>query len=257
MRVPGTLLAELPLTAVATRRPSRRIPPLSYRQVVLRDKPSGYWPLIESSGTTAVDLVAGRNGTYTGGYSLAAGTLASSLGSVVTLDGTDDYIEIADDTLWSTPGFTGRLAVEAWIKPTAVNRAAQFIAAKHQEWQLRIESDGTILWDVNYNGIKSVMSCTSPSALTAGTIYHVVATYNRVTPKAELFINGVSVASDSNIDYSYDPADTSNLLRIGARSDNGGNEFIGSIGHVAIYPRPLTATEVALHYRAGSQALTT
>lgn len=254
MRVPGTLLAELPLTAVATRRPSRRIPPLSYRQVVLRDKPSGYWPLIESSGTTAVDLVAGRNGTYTGGYSLAAGTLASSLGSVVTLDGTDDYIEIADDTLWSTPGFTGRLAVEAWIKPTAVNRAAQFIAAKHQEWQLRIESDGTILWDVNNNGVSTIGNCSS-SALTADLVYHVVANYDRLTLTVQLYVNGVLASSDTS--FAVETTNTANTVRIGARSDNGGNEFIGSIGHVAIYPRPLTATEVALHYRAGSQALTT
>ena len=191
------------------------VPPISYVAAVLADGPVGFWPLTETSGSTAVDLSGNsRNGAYSGGYTLSNTALATQFDKSVLLDGTDDWIDVADNAAWSPTGAAGQITVEAWIRPTAVNRAAQFIAAKHQEWQLRIESDGRVLWDVNYNGIKSVMSCTSPSALTAGTIYHVVATYNRATPKAELFINGVSVASSSGISYHLNPIDTSNLLRI-------------------------------------------
>lgn len=242
------------MTAFPRSRLPGKIDPLAlqsnYQLTVLADSPIGYWPLTDTTGTTAVDLSGnGRPGTYSGGYSLAATQLSPLLGNVVDLDGTDDYIDIADNTAWSPTGGSALFTVEAWIKPSAVNRTAAFIVSKHQEWQLRIESDGKILWDVNQSGISPVMSCTSPNPLTAGSRYHVVATFSRVLPKVELLINGTSVASSTS--YSNNVVDTTNSLRIGGRSDNAGNEFIGSMGHIALYNTILSGPRILDHYNVG------
>lgn len=227
-------------------------PAVSYASIVLADGAVGYWPLTDTTGTTAEDgTTNNRDGTYTGGYTLADGPLVGSLGNVVALDGTDDYISIADADAWSSSaGGSGQITVEAWIRPSAVNRAATMIVAKHQEWQLRIESDGKVLWDVNSVGVQEVMAATSSGALTANTVYHVVGTYNRATPRLDLWIDGVSVASDTSV-QAASSSNTTNALRIGGRSDNAGNEFLGRIGHVAIYPTALTSTQIAAHNTAG------
>lgn len=222
---------------------------VSYSDLVLQSSPIGFWPLTETSGTSAADLSGNsRNGTYTGGYVLADTQLANSLAKTVKFDGTDDYVDINDASVWSPTGGAGKLTVEAWIKPSAVNRSAAMILAKYQEWQLRIESDGKVLWDIN-TGLSSIMTCTSSSALTANTVYHIMATYDRSVAKVELFINGTSVASSTSATGSV--SDSINNVQIGRRSDNGGNEFIGIIGYVAIYPTALNSTVAAAHNTAG------
>lgn len=225
-------------------------PEETYLDIVLANSPIGYWPLTETSGTNAADLSGnGRNGTYTGGYILADTQLANSLANTVKLDGDEDYINIADVDAWSPTGASAQLTVEAWIKPSAVNRSATMIVAKHQEWQLRLESDGKILWDVNRDGTATVMGCTSASAVNAGTVYHIMAVYNRATPKVELFINGSSVSSSTVVSFAV--SNTTNPVQIGRRSDGGGSEFIGIIGYVAIYPTALSSSDAAAHYAAG------
>lgn len=121
-------------------------PTESYANVVQQDAPYVYYRLGDTSGTTAVDTMAHRNGTFTGtagtNYTLnVAGTLAppafndeSGLGlttgydtnGAVSLDGTAGYISIATDTnidaIQTGAGFGYTL--EAWIYPTALRNAA-------------------------------------------------------------------------------------------------------------------------------------
>lgn len=222
-----------------------------YMGIVLLSSPVGYWPLDETMGTTAADASGGgRNGTYTGDGVTLASAMLGTLGPCVDLAGTDDYVAVGDADVWSSSaGGSGVMTVEAWVKPAAVNRAATFIAAKYQEWQLRIESDGKVLWDVN-TGVVSVMVCTSPSALVAGAVAHVVGTYDRAAPRIELYVNGALVAFSTSA--SGTTSNTSNALQLGRRSDNGGNEFQGVLGHVAIYNTVLSAGTVAAHYAVGS-----
>lgn len=52
------------------------------------------WPLDETSGTTAFDIVASNNGTYTNGVSLNQTAACANTGNAVHFDGVDDYVEI-------------------------------------------------------------------------------------------------------------------------------------------------------------------
>lgn len=44
----------------------------TYESTIEGDSPYAYWPLKETSGTTATDIVGGHNGTYTGGVTLGS-----------------------------------------------------------------------------------------------------------------------------------------------------------------------------------------
>jgi hypothetical protein len=52
------------------------------------------WPLDETSGLTAVDIIAANNGTYRNGVSLNRIAACASTGNGVYFDGLDDYVEI-------------------------------------------------------------------------------------------------------------------------------------------------------------------
>jgi hypothetical protein len=79
----------------------------AYETLVLTDEPAHYWRFEEASGPTA-HAAAGEPGTYRGGPGFATpGIIEGS--RAVTLDGSDDWIDIPDLALASD--FT----IEAWV----------------------------------------------------------------------------------------------------------------------------------------------
>ena len=81
-----------------------------YRSVILNDGPLAYYTLNETSGTTAVDLVAAKNGTYTGSYTLG---VTGVVGTAV--DWTGGYLNSIPSA-----GHTGDWSVEMWINPDSL-----------------------------------------------------------------------------------------------------------------------------------------
>jgi hypothetical protein len=92
----------------------------AYSQLVLADRPVGYWRLNETSGTTAADSSGnGHDGTYNGGFTLnQAGALLDDSSPSVLLNGTTGYL--STDLGGPVP-----VAYEMWFKPTsAINASA-------------------------------------------------------------------------------------------------------------------------------------
>jgi hypothetical protein len=52
------------------------------------------WPLDETSGLTAFDVIASNNGTYTNGVTLNQTAACANTGNAVYFDGVDDYVEV-------------------------------------------------------------------------------------------------------------------------------------------------------------------
>src|SRR3954447_1153310 len=76
-----------------------------------------YYRLGEQSGTSACDLVAGRDGSYAGGYLLRqAGALGGDPDTSVGLDG-DGWARVPSASALSP---TQALSVEAWVRPSSV-----------------------------------------------------------------------------------------------------------------------------------------
>ena len=69
-----------------------------------------WWPLDETSGTIAVDIIDGNDGTHVGDTTPMTG----KVGSALSFDGVNDYVDVP-----STVGsrVTGSFTIEAWIYP--------------------------------------------------------------------------------------------------------------------------------------------
>lgn len=227
------------------------LPP--YVAAVLADSPQAYWAAEEPSGATVVDITGnGHVGTMGGTEGVhfvrAFGAIFAGVGPTVDVSTSSEmYVDPADDGAFSPAGASGALSLEILIQPDTVSASAQMVIAKHQEYQLRIESSGTLLWDVNESGAASIMECTS-SALTANNAYHVVATYDRAVPRARLFVNGTLVSTDTTANGSKVVISHGQGIRVGSRYDSAGSRFDGTWGHAAVYNYELSGAQVSAHY---------
>ena len=82
----------------------------SYSAKILKDKPSYYWNLNETSGLIAYDSVGGAHGTISGGVTL---NQSGAVGKGMLFDGVDGNIIDSSCILHYQP-FT----IEAWVKST-------------------------------------------------------------------------------------------------------------------------------------------
>jgi hypothetical protein len=223
---------------------------VSLSNQVLLDSPVGYWPLDETSGTTAIDISGnGRNGTYSGSY-----TLNGVLGPLRGVDLTGGHVEIADHAAWSADT-TGFLSVEAWIKLDTTANAMMFVtkgASSNYEWDLRSgDVTPTGLAVVHYTGAGVGVINVAVGAGVIGTTraYHLAFTYDRTGQLLIAYVNGVEVGRDTTASGSTTAGTAA--VRIGARADAAGAVTDGRIAHVAIYSTVLTPARIVAHYEAG------
>jgi hypothetical protein len=126
---------------------------LSYRETVLADNPVAYWPgdICARSGEL-VDIVGGRNGILHGA---SKPKIVSGIGGsrAVHFDHQPgQFINVANDVLWSLMPANNGLTVEAWLKldkldfKDADGQSVDYIhwlgkgVASQQEWSFRLYS---------------------------------------------------------------------------------------------------------------------
>ncbi|MGC9237973.1 MAG: hypothetical protein ACP5GF_13975, partial [Thiomonas sp.] len=99
----------------------------NYAAVVLADKPVAYWPLNETSGTTAYDLSGnGNDATYTTGFALGSPPIASGLSVCCNLTGTGSYISGPASPV-NIPVGNDSYTLEIWANSTyAESQYAQY-----------------------------------------------------------------------------------------------------------------------------------
>lgn len=213
----------------------------------------GLWNLDETSGTVAVDQIAGRNGTYepgAGSFTLADRVLSTYSPANVELTGGGDVNIPTNAAFSSHAGAGGLLSIIASVYHTA-NSAAQMLVTKSNssgpggEYQLRVESDGSVLFGIlNAAASGSIMECQSAAgACPLNDEALILATYDRANARIKIYVNGTEVASSTSAS-STSVAGTANLY-IGERSDGGGNTWEGNVGHVGIFNRELSSAEAA------------
>src|SRR5262245_42835397 len=94
-----------------------------YSDQVIRDGAVAYWRLNETSGTTAVDVIGGNNGTISGGVSLnQPGALADG-DKAMLFDGATSYIQAPHSASLNVPT---AVTLEAWIK--IANWSASYVS---------------------------------------------------------------------------------------------------------------------------------
>ena len=208
---------------------------------------ASYWRLGESSGTTAVDSMNVRNGTYVNGVQLGQSPApAGTTDTAARFDGTNDYVSFRDG--YDLSG-TASFSLEAWVQPSSKNATTVWrrILSKESSsggYALIISPrDGRIGFDRrSSSGTSGVRSTTQ---LVAGRWYHVAVTYDGA--RLRLYLNGKLEGTTAT---TRSLPNTAAPLRLAAGS-GGGGYLGGKIDDVAVYNAAIGGATVAQHYAEG------
>ena len=216
-----------------------------YKQTVSNTGPSAYWPLDETSGTTMTDASGhGHNGTLTG-VTLDSYTLAG--GGAPSFDGINDS---ANAGSMASIMNAGQFTVSLWMRvATSWSGSGTLINFSDTQVFRIARSGGSIVLTSGANTASA-----SASANTTNWV-HVAAVISRPLiggQSARLYINGANVASANTAPGTFTVTDT---LYIG--STGSGTYFAGGIGHVAVWNRALSASELSAIANAAPAAVYT
>jgi hypothetical protein len=260
----------------ATSLAGEQVRSLSYQEMVLAKNPVGYWRLGDTAHKTAADASPHRrDGTYHGKPKSTLGALRTDANKAVVLDG-KSYIEVADSAAFSQPTSGKGLTVGVWVRPDVLEFAGEtpegYIhwlgkgEAHQREWGLRFYSKkskrpnriSAYIWSPA-GGLGA--GAYFEDDLKVGEWIHVVACYEpgdahtSGKPGVQIYKNGVHRTGPpapgtlyNNPRWQIKPAHGTAPLRLGTLDKKG--FLVGGLDEVAIYPRVLTAREIAENYEA-------
>lgn len=211
----------------------------AYRNLVLGDGAVVYYEFDETSGTTAVDSVAGSNGTYTGAVNLGV-TGNPGLGTAADLVG--GYIEVPNAGSFATS------SIETWIQVDNLAGGCCTSVASAGTWTTNalhwnLKSDFAFEHAVNSQG--NVNTAAGSLVADGSTWYHLVVTQDAGV--TNWYVNGVLTPDNGDHAGPIDYGNTN--FQIGAW--NGDRLLDGRIDEFAIYDTALTDAQVLAHYNAG------
>jgi PKD repeat protein len=211
-----------------------------YAKAVMRDRPTAYWRLGDSSGSIAEDIVDAHHGTRMGTVAPAqAGALTESDGAML-FDGSTNYIHVAGAA--ALP-LAGDLTIELWVKVSLTSRQTLISKDFLREFELTLETNG----ELNFyqgNGTASGNVRSVSGAVKPHIWQHVVVTRSAATNAIAFYVNGT--AKGAGIAAAA-AAPGNAPISIG-RAKNGSRYTNGSLDEVAIYPVVLTTDQVAAHH---------
>lgn len=215
---------------------------------------AGWWPLDETSGTTAADIsTTGAAGTHTGGPAAVAGKVAGGL----KFNGTTAYVQVPHNTAQNVG--TGDFSVDAWVKidSPADLGGIRVILEKRQSSPWRGYSfflyNGQVALQLA-DGLGSQYSnYLSGMTVPADGQWHLVAVTVKRTSAAggQFYLDGLPAGPPFNPTGRAGTLANTMPLRIGSITTGVGSLFKGSIDEVELYQRALTAWENQMLYVAG------
>jgi beta-glucanase (GH16 family) len=201
----------------------------------------GRWTLDEAAGTIAADSSGkGKNGTLTGGMTFAANRVNGNLGTAVSFDGVDDYIDLPDGFDEFDNGFT----VTLWAKPTAVKNYARFIELGNGESSDNIylsrEAATNGLRFKAYGGSSSDGAVIATNAIELDRWQFLAATID-TSGNVTLYKNGAAIKTGTST-WPWGLTRTQNYL---GKSNWAADEYYqGALDEVRVYDYAMTAAEI-------------
>ena len=164
-------------------------------------------------------------------------------------DGTKAWIDLNNpDGL----NFTGRITMEAWIKPSITSGVTAAIVS-HQattggdELSLAITSEGAYAFGVTSGlSFDGALAPIPQADLAGGNWVHLVGTHTGTAWK--LYRNGTLLASSASLSGALRISNGN--WAIGSMGNGWENLFTGAIDEVALYGKTLSADQVLAHYKA-------
>ena len=211
--------------------------------------PIAYWKFSEGVGATAYDSVGDNDGTLEASLEGPSNRnrmwdLDGKFGKAIEFDGTDDYVEVADDDALD---ITDEYSISAWIYPTSwgegtYGRILQKGNSSSNRYLFYINDFADTYTfsrdDTDYDSSNSMISLDN--------WHHVVVSFDGTTLK--LFHNGIQ---DSN---TYTPSAlqvNGDPLYIG-NNNAGDRTFEGLIDEVKVFNYAMDAEQVAVEYNQGA-----
>ncbi|HXI72844.1 MAG TPA: LamG-like jellyroll fold domain-containing protein [Verrucomicrobiae bacterium] len=225
--------------------------PGSYQGWMFGANPTAYWPLNETVGPVANEMVRGSNGVYNGSYSLltggASGAGFASPHRVVFFSGTSGYTQI--------PRLIGNtnFSIVFWVKTSATGGTPNWYNG-----QGLVDGEvGGVTGDfgVALVGGKVGFGIGNPDT----TLTSVAAINNSVWHQVAVTRNSGNGAMTICLDGKFDSTVTGPTgartappnLRIGS-IQSGGGFFNGYLSDVALYEQVLTTNQIAILYSAAT-----
>jgi Concanavalin A-like lectin/glucanases superfamily len=226
----------------------------AYRDAVLSDGPSAYWRLDEKSGDIAHDTI---HDAHPGTYLMAVekgvpGALKDDPDTAVRFDTLGGRIDFGNIFSFENGA---SFSIEVWIEGEQVPVAGAYQAVLEKSiftpvpegWQLEVGNDGEGALVVGFETIHD--GNYGPGLVSApiqeGRFAYVVVTFDAGTIR--LYVDGMPAKTEST---SVRPAATSVDFVAGSEITGGQHNFVGSLDEIAIYPKALSAGQIAAHYAA-------
>ena len=223
-----------------------------YAQAVLADHPLAYWRLEETSGTVAKDETGRYDGTFVLGPRLGAAGVAGSR-AIELMKDTNARI-LVTDAVFRFVG-TASYSVELWAQPGVLKDYQWLGGTEHTQsgaragWSLLADVDGDLRYEVwrpdGDGGTNQVRGVFMPAPVVAGTLHHIVVTYNGGAVVG--YVDG-KVGTPFNTTGSC--PDVGPLLWA-CRGDLNHCLDDWTIDELAIYDVPLPTDRVLAHYKLG------
>ncbi len=223
--------------------------PASYPELVLADRPLGYWKLDETTGTIAHDSSGnGHDGVVDGAVSWNApravsGSAATFSGGTMTIANGGAPFDFIDRRPFT---------IEAWATPSVIDFVYRRIVSMERPGPPRDGYNVFVVADnapstVAFELLSNDRNVVVGTAVSTGTTVHVVAVYDGSS--AVLYANGVLVGSKQD-DAAVVHAHPGRMMW-GASIVGGPANFVGVLDELAVYDHALDAGRVASHFEAG------
>ncbi len=204
-----------------------------------------WWSLNETSGSTALEWVAGQNGTYAGDLPNAVSGVSANTGNAQRFDGTDDDISTTLTTGWTaTDEFSGCV----WINTTYVG-SKSIMGDNIGVSGINVESHSSNTAEIQIRDSDGhVRQIDGAVTINDGNWHLICFTYDGA--------NNLTLWVDGSIDEASDDGTTltNNLYNgnwhIGSKA--GSVKFIGDIDEAVLYNQTLSGADIDTLYNGGN-----
>jgi len=220
------------------------VTPTAYQLNLLSLGPLAYWPLDETSGTVAYDLVGGYNGTYVGNAALEqSGPTNADFGLpnyAAGFDGSTAYVDIPEGPF----NITNAITVMAWANVQAYPNFSGLFGHGDASWRLSVNGTG----EPGANDGGPPADATSPINIIDGNWHFIAYTYTGTLSgnNGSLYVDGVLSANNS---VETVPAGDKLDVWIAGAPDYGTARLLNAnMAHAAIFTQALSAAEIGALY---------
>ena len=211
--------------------------------------PIAYWPLAEASGSTIVDASGnGRNGAYTA-VTLGAAGIGDGRTSA-SFDGSASFGDIYSASLagafngaeGTAMGWCRVSGAGVWTDAT-IRRVIYLQADANNRVLIQRSSTNNVL-DFIYIAGATNKTTSNAAGPTTGWL-HVAITWSKSADQVKGYVSGAQIgATQTGLGtFAGSLATTTTLL--GASAQTPSNVWSGTLAHMAIFTRALSATEIA------------